>query len=207
MRMQIPVTFRPGPLRARLEAGRTQQASSPGAVAKRDLAMYYDLLRDGLRSVALTTDEALILCAVVAPSDRNVQYIDWGAFDGGDSRKYLYDYLRWQISEEYLPSRHRATWRGLLAKVESWSELQALSVLDGRIQVSNLPDEISLVRGLERIGLLHAPAADPDPELETALVAYRGTWFHDELNEMLELQSRTSEKPATPPSPPGSTKG
>ena len=57
------VSFRGGELLPELAA----RGQTPGPVARRDLARYYDLLTEALQRVDLTADEARVLADVAAP--------------------------------------------------------------------------------------------------------------------------------------------
>jgi hypothetical protein len=189
--MRTPlVAFRSGPLRFRIEAGATPWANrerggtSAGAIAKRDLAMYYALLAEEMERVELSPDELAVLITVVGqPHPRDVMYLDsgspenpLGSFNSGEPPRYIEGTVRWQAYDLEGTAAGPAR-QSLLDKVETWSDFRAQSVMEALTQYTNLADRSQEpwdARVLAQVGLLKRPYPHPSPEVvEAVMDAYR----------------------------------
>lgn len=207
------VAFRAGYLQYRIQAADTPwanrgwKAMSAGAIAKRDLAMYYALLTEEVRRVGLSSDELAVLITVAGqPQPREVWFLETGAspenplgsFNSGDPPQFLEDTVR-------SPSHHlEGTAAGparqsLLAKIPRWTDFRAQSVVEALTQYTNLADRSLYpwdARVLGQVGLLHRPYPDPSPEVVDALMeGYRILRTNpEERGLLLPIPGRTASK-------------
>lgn len=187
------IAFRSGPLAWRLRAGQGVNAPSPSAVAKRDLALFYDLLYDALRTIDLSTDEAYILAQRNCdehdrhpmPIDRDPVFLTHrpgynregtfraclGGFNRGSSRSVLLSLADIRMDDDAELNSVLADIRERLKKkILSWNDLKAMAVEDALRQYSNLSDG----RGVDfalllELGLLHPGSGPLTPALVEAL--------------------------------------
>jgi hypothetical protein len=211
--MRTPlVAFRSGPLRFRIEAGATPWANrerggtSVGAIAKRDLAMYYALLAEEMERVELSPDELAVLVTVVGqPHPRDVMFLDGGSpenplgsFNSGEPPRYIEGTVRWQGHDLERTAAGPAR-QSLLDKVETWSDFRAQSVMEALTQYTNLADRSQEPwdsRVLAQVGLLKRPYSPPSPEVvEAVMDAYRILrTVPEERSLLLPMQGRRAAR-------------